>query len=113
MIRTLWQRHRLATLLFAGALLIALFFAIRLAAFTIYWADPGRREAEIEGWMTPGYVALSWKVPKPVIVEAISLDGREGGRMRLADIARERGVSLEALIGDIETAILNFRSDSQ
>lgn len=110
MIRTLWQKHRLASLLFLGALLVAAFFAVRLTMFTIYWSDPARREQPIEGWMTPGYVAMSWDVPKPIVAEAAGLSGTEGRRIRLDDIAAERGIPLEALIDEIEGAIQEFKS---
>jgi hypothetical protein len=49
----------------------ALFFAVRLTVFTIYWSDPAHRDQAVEGWMTPGYVARSWDVDPEVIRAAL------------------------------------------
>ena len=113
MIGTLWRKHKLALLVFAGALLLVAFFAVRLAFFSIYWSDPVRRDAVIEGWQTPGYVAMSWKVPRPVVAEALGLAEGDHPRQNLDDIATERGVALDTLIAEIEAAILEFRSRDQ
>lgn len=110
MLKTLWQKNRPAVIVFSVACLVALFFALRLAFFTIYWSDPVRRDAVIEGWQTPGYVAMSWKVPRPVVVEALGLTTSDKPRRSLDDIASERGVSTEELIRALETAIADFRA---
>lgn len=113
MLKTLWQRNKLAVIVFSMACLVALFFAVRLAVFTVYWSDPERRDAVIEEWQSPGYIAMSWKVPRPVIAEALGLAEGEEPRRSLSDIAEERGVPVESLIGDLEAAIADFRAEAQ
>ena len=76
MFRTVWKQHPWATAILSLASLAALIFAVRLAVFTIYWMDPAHREVAVEGWMTPGYVAMSWQIPKPVVIEMLGLDER-------------------------------------
>jgi hypothetical protein len=112
MLKTVWTRNRWAVLILAGACLVALFFAARLVVFSVYWSDPARRDAVIEGWQTPGYVAMSWKVPRPVIADALGLEEGERARVSLDEIAKERGVSTADLIRDLEAAIHDFRSDT-
>ena len=102
----------MAVLILAGASLVALFFAARLVVFSVYWSDPARRDAVIEGWQTPGYVAMSWKVPRPVIADALGLEEGERARVSLDQLAKERGVSTTDLIRDLEAAIHDFRSDT-
>ena len=109
MLQTLWHKNKLSVLIFTGACLVALFFAVRLLLFTIYWSDPERRDAVIEGWQTPGYVAMSWKVPRPVIADALGLEEGERARVSLDDLARERGVPTAELIEVLEAAIADFR----
>ena len=46
-------------------------FAVRGVVFWVYWGDPARHEQAIEPWMTPGYIAHSWRVPRAVVVEAL------------------------------------------
>jgi hypothetical protein len=113
MLKALWQKNKLAVIVFSLACLVAFFFAVRLTLFTIYWSDPARRDAVIEGWQTPGYVAMSWKVPRPVVAEALGLAEGEQPRQSLDDIAAARGVSTEALIRDLEAAIAEFRAGTE
>ena len=72
MIRNFWRHQRVASLIFVVASLAAAFFAVRLVAAWIYWSDPTHRDAAIEGWMTPGYVAQSWDVPREVVKIVVS-----------------------------------------
>jgi hypothetical protein len=113
MLRTLWQKNKLAVIVFSVACLVALFFAVRLAFFTVYWSDPARRDAVIEGWQSPGYVAMSWKVPRPIVAEALGLAEGDQPRRSLDDIAAERGLSTEVLIRDLEAAIAEFRAGTE
>ena len=113
MIGKLWREHRLAMLVFVAASLVALFFAVRLIIFTVYWSDPARRDAVIEGWQTAGYVAMSWDVPRSVVAEALGLAEGAAPRRSLDDIARAEGVPVETLIGDLERAIADYRASQR
>lgn len=99
----LWEHHRAAVIGLGLALGGALFFAVRLAVFTIYWADPAHRDQAIEGWMTPRYIARSHDVGLDVIRAALPVT--PGARSTLDDIAAETSVPIEVLIGHIEDAI--------
>ena len=112
MIKTAWETNRVAVLILAGACLVGLFFAARLVVFSVYWSDPARRDAVIEGWQTPGYVAMSWKVPRPVVADALGLEEGERARISLENLAKERGVPTAELIRELEAAITNFRAAS-
>lgn len=109
MIRDIWTRHRWLLLGFLATAAIALLFAIRVAISLQDW--PEERDADIEGWMTPRYVALSWDVPPEVIVGALSIprDG-SGRRITLDELAKERGIPVETLVAALEAAIAAFRA---
>jgi hypothetical protein len=109
MIRDLWTRHRWLLLGFLAAVTLALLFAIRVAISLQDW--PEERDADIEGWMTPRYVALSWDVPPEVVAGALALarDGR-GRRVTLEELAKDRGVPVEDLVAALEAAITAFRA---
>ena len=94
------------------ALGVAVFFAVRLTLFTIYWADPAHREQAIEGWMTPGYVARSWDVPPEVIRAALPppSDLHPGTRPTLDRIAEDAGIPLPDLIAALTAAIDGARA---
>ena len=100
-LRTLWRQRPIALVGFVIAALAVVFFAVRMAVFTIYWADPAHRDGPIEGWMTPGMVARTRHLPPEVVAEALGLDRSAPRRMTLAEIAAERGVPLQALIAPL------------
>lgn len=106
----LWARHRVALLIFVGALLVALFFAVRFAAFWVYWSDPDRRDAAIEGWMTPGYVARSYQVDPEVLRDVLGVSPKDGRHRSLKDIAAETGLSVEEVVSALITAIEQERA---
>jgi hypothetical protein len=109
MIRGLWSGHRWLLAGFLVAATLALLFAVRVALSVQDW--PEERDADIEGWMTPRYVALSWDVPPELVAAALALprDGT-GRRITLDELARQRAVPVETLVAELEAAIAAFRS---
>ena len=106
-------RIRRRPLLFAGfalALALTLFFAVRLVVFTLLWSDPAMRNQPIEAWMTPGYIAHSWHVPREVIVEALGRPDPESRGLTLAEIAEARGATEAELVAALDAAIAAYRA---
>ncbi|MFN7010713.1 MAG: hypothetical protein ACK4PN_11845 [Allorhizobium sp.] len=110
----LWHRHRLLLIAFVATTLIALFFALRFLIFVLYWSDPAHRNQPLEGWMTIGYVAHSYDVPRDRLTEILNLappdETDRKARPTLERIARDRGQTLNALKAEIDAAILKLRS---
>jgi len=111
LLHRIWRAAPVATVILGGALAVSLFFAVRLVAFWIYWADPDHRDQAIAPWMTPGYVAHSWGIPREVAFEALGLPPAAGGPRTLEDLAAERGVPVEALAQDLRAAIDAHRGE--
>ena len=108
--RRLWREAPLLTAGLALALLVAGVFAVRLALGAVYWADPRHRDMPIAPWMTPRFVALSWDVPKEVVIDALGMKQDGHGPEPLHRMATERGVPVEVLIADLERAIAAHRA---
>lgn len=105
-----WKRHKFLLLAFVLAIATTGFFAVKLVMATVYWSDPAHRDQHIEGWMTPGYIAHSWNVPPDLIAAELGIQpGGPPKRVTLDDIARDRGVSVDTLTRQIDTAIAAFR----
>lgn len=110
---TLWRQNRLLVLSFAAALALTAFFAVRFALGWLHWQDPATRDQPIAGWMTPRYVAMSWHVPRDVMLDALGMTpgARPMGKPQsIAAIARARGMTEAQLIAEIEAAIATFRA---
>jgi hypothetical protein len=107
------RRHPLLAAGFVLAALATLVFAVRLALATLVWTVPALRDQPPAGWMTPRYVAMSWDVPPEVVRAALDLpqDGT-GRRVTLAELAAERGVSVELLTQELAQAIAAHRTEA-
>ncbi len=109
-IKRLWAAAPIATSILALALVATLFFGTR--SF-LHWYDRPplmEREQPVAAWMTPRYVSHAWGVPMHVIRDAIGRpEPGQKGPTSLTQIAEERGVSVEQLLEEVQTAIIVFR----
>lgn len=108
--RRLWRENRLVFIGFVLAAALTLFFATRLTLNWIYWNDPAHRDQEIAGWMTPRYVAHSWRIPPEVLAGTLGLEPGPGRPPTLSEIAAARGTTVEALAAAIEAAAERHRA---
>lgn len=104
-----WAASPWLTLAFALALAVTLAFGVRFTVSAIRWSDPARRDQPVAGWMTPGYVARSWRVPVEDILAALALEHRPG-RVTLAEIAARTGRPLPEVIAAVEAAVAAARA---
>jgi hypothetical protein len=108
--KRIWAAAPIATVVLALALAAILFFGVRSVVF---WHDrPPRAEREqpVASWMTPRYIARSWKVPPKLIAEAIEAPmPPPDGPMSLKQIANLRGVPVEKVIAEAEAVISETR----
>ena len=107
--RRLWREAPFLTAGLALALLVAGFFAFRLIAGIFFWADPRHQDMPIAPWMSPRFVAMSWDVPREVVIEALQITPDGKGPIPLERMAAERGVPVQALIDELEEAIAAWR----
>ncbi len=111
-LRAAWKRRPVITSAFGIAVLLTVMFAVRSTVFMVYWSNPDKVDQEIQGWMTPRYIAQSWHLPHEVMYEALGTHEMPSRRQTLEDIALELGISVEELEAKIIAAALAFR-DSQ
>jgi hypothetical protein len=102
--RRLWRKHRLLSLAFVAAVAVTVFFAVRLLVFTVHWSDPEHRKQPLEDWMTPGYVAHSYGLPRDVVRDALDLEPGDGKRRTLAEIMEASDLTLEEIQRRIDRA---------
>jgi hypothetical protein len=109
----LWRDHRAALLAFLTALAITLFFAVRFLSFALYWSDPAHRNQVPEAWMTPGYVARSWHIPREAFLRALDLPPKSDPPRSFEDIAKDRGIPVTTLLGEVAAAITALRGPAK
>ncbi|MEE9429151.1 MAG: hypothetical protein V3V25_13495 [Paracoccaceae bacterium] len=111
-LRNAWKHRPVLTSAFAVAVLLTVLFAVRSTVFMVYWSNPDHIDQEIRSWMTPRYIALSWHLPPEVMSQALGTEKMPGRRQSIADIAREQGISVQALVANIIATATTYR-DSQ
>jgi hypothetical protein len=109
MIGRLWHGNRLLVLGFVVFLGLALFFGV--ATFRHARDFDVAREQPVAAWMTPRYVAMSWDVPRDVMMELLQVEPPGPGRETLADIAAGKGIPVADYIAMIEAGIAAFRAE--
>ena len=95
--------------LFLAALAVAGLFGVRAFRRAAYWRT--HRDVAIRPWMTVPYVAHSYRVPAPVLYEALGVKpGPPPDRRPLRLIAREQNRSVQELISELQEAIARERA---
>tara|TARA_Y100000815_G_scaffold2504_2_gene2348 strand:- start:63009 stop:63365 length:357 start_codon:yes stop_codon:yes gene_type:complete len=102
-IRTLWRSNKLLVIAFSVALALTVLFGIRTTAFLIYWSN--HRNVPVAGWMSPGYVAKSYRVDIETVRKSLGLDPDARDRRPIGRIAADRGVPVEELIRQLNEAL--------
>ena len=94
---------------FGAALVLTVFFGVRLTVQAIYWADPAHHDLPIQSWMPLGYVGRTWDVPRDAMIEIAGVPANDSSRRSLETIARDEGVPLPELIARIQIGIQAYR----
>ncbi len=113
------HRREWSAVLGLGLLLLGLVALLAVA----YWARSTYRSVPptvsssapanvetIAGWMTVRYIARTYDVPEPVLLQALGITARQARLRTLAGIARERHTSTDAELGAVRAAILRYRA---
>ena len=69
-------RQSMMLLIFALVVTVTVLFAVRTVRRAIYWRQ--HHDEVIRPWMTVPYVAHSYRVPPPVLYEALGIPHRPG-----------------------------------
>lgn len=105
--RKLGRREWILVLFFLVTLTITGLFAARAYRRAAYWRE--HRDEPIRPWMSVGYVARSYRVPPPVLYQAIGLEPTPRDRRPLREIAARQNRPVDDLISELQAAIIAFR----
>ncbi len=98
-----WLRNLALGLAFAAALSLLVFFGYRAVRHARFLHS---EEQPIHSWMSVPFVAHTHHVPKEVLFDAIRVDPRERDHRPLRTIARQQKRPVDAVIRDLENAIV-------
>jgi hypothetical protein len=103
------RRHPVLTSALALALVLTLFFAIRLVVGAVYWQ--AHQDEPIRSWMTVGYIGHSWDLDPRMIDQRAGLPMPEGHPLTLSEIAAQRGVPVAEVIATVEAVVQEMRAE--
>lgn len=99
------MRRKIGLAGFALAAILTLFFLSRLVLFTTHWMDPARGMHPVEGWMTPGYIARTYDIPRADMMVILGLTPEDKPRQSLRKIAKAQGIPLADIIATVNAAL--------
>src|SRR5437870_4845041 len=102
------RKQWFAIAVLAVVLLITSLFAVRTVRRAIYWRL--HRDEVIRPWMSVPYVAHSYRVPPPVLYEALGIPPLPHDRRPIRDIAQQQNRSVDEVISVLQNAIARERS---
>ena len=109
--RKLERREWILLLFFVLALAVTGLVAGRAFRRAAYWR--AHQDERIRPWMSVGYVAHSYRVPPPVLYQAIGVEPTPRDRRPLKKIAADQKRSVDILISELQHAIIEFRKSQQ
>ncbi|KEO51668.1 hypothetical protein [Thioclava pacifica] len=116
-LRYLCAHHKIASLGFILAVVLALFFGGKFVTRAIYWSDPAHRHQSPEPWMTPGYIAKSWHLRIEEVDAILGIEnGPElvgSGRPTLDRIAKVTGQPVEELLRKLSLGLPRAIADQE
>ncbi|MEL6425213.1 MAG: hypothetical protein AAFQ33_07130 [Pseudomonadota bacterium] len=107
------KQNRLLVGLFLGSLAVALWFAFHAITDALYFNDRRNVDVDLQPWMTPRYVVLTYDLPRPVVIDLLELDPDHDRGLRLGHLARDRGITMEELTALVREAAAQYREGQQ
>ena len=89
--------HRLAVAGFIISLIATVTLTITHLADAIYFEDPRYQNVELQAWMTPRYVALSYSLPRQVVMDLLEIEPGTKHPRRMDHLAQTLGLTLPEL----------------
>jgi hypothetical protein len=98
----------MAVVVFALIVSLTAVFAVRTVRRAIYWRL--HQDETIRPWMTVPYVAHSYRVPLPVLYEALAIDHPPHDQRPIREIAQKQNRSVAEVITALQSAIARERT---
>lgn len=106
----LWKEHRVLSVAFFIAVIVTSLFLFRTIFGMIYWADPKHQDRDLEAWMTPRYISMSYQLPRGEVLAALGIaEGDLRRPMTLRKISDLTGAELSEMEISVEAAAERFR----
>lgn len=104
--------YKFTVLGFLASIAAVITLSSTLLADAIYFNDPRHKDVDLEAWMTPRYVGMSYGLPRNVIDDIFGIKENSGRPRRLDRQASKMGLSLDELTNVVRIAAAKYREQS-
>ena len=95
------HEQRWAVAGFAVSLIALLVIVFTFLAEAVYFNDPRHKNEALKPWMTPHYVAMSYELPRPVVMEMFGMEKGKRHPRRMDKMAESMGLTLDELTAKV------------
>ena len=78
-------------------------------AEAIYFDDPRHKNEDLQPWMTPRYIALSYDLPRPVVLDLLNIEEGSDFPKRIDVLAERLGLSLSELTAKVRDTAASYK----
>lgn len=104
--------NKLLVLGFLVSVIVVIFLTSTKLKDAIYFNDPAHKDVQLEAWMTPRYVALSYDLPREVMMDLINIDDKTKIPRRMDHLAEMIGLSLGDMAVKVRQAAISYRAEN-
>jgi hypothetical protein len=90
---------------FGLAVVLTLFFLLRLVVFAVFWLDPHKERHPIEPWMTPRYISKTYDIPRDDLAAALGLEPGANPKAPLGVLARDLDIPVQDLVDAVQQVL--------
>jgi hypothetical protein len=94
---------------FLVAVIIALWFATRFVMDFLYFQDPSNVDVDLEPWMTPRFIVMTYDLPRPLVFDLLGIQQGEQRGQPLRDVAEDLGLTMDELTDLVRDAAQKYR----
>jgi hypothetical protein len=109
-LRKFISHNKIPVLVLVAAMAALLWFTAALIRNFIYFHDPRHQDEVLKPWMTPRYIAMSYDLPRSVVMEVLQSTKDVGGPRRLGDLAQDQRLTLADLESRVREAAAAYRA---
>ncbi|MES2967292.1 MAG: hypothetical protein V4804_01005 [Pseudomonadota bacterium] len=111
MIRTVWKRHPMLSVLFGLALIATLVFGVRALMF--FWTLSERAGRPVAAWMTPRYIVWTYGIETDTLARILRLPDDDIPHAAVGLIAQEQGRPVHEVMDEIAAAVQAARDHGE
>lgn len=103
------RQNMLPLAVLVSAIAVATYFGFQVIVDILYFDNHRAVDVELQPWMTPRYVVMTYDLPRPLVFGLLDFDPDADRGIRLRQIAERQDLSMEQLTARVRSAAETYR----